>query len=129
LALARPFGPPLVGPPLGLLLLLGLSDTNATLDRLRMRPLRNRDDRQNCSGKDKAVTCHLVSSPLIAELWRAGTTRGVVPDSARSGKLARRHGGGMMATRQNCGGGRLKDCSKDIAVMPAKAGHPVFTAL
>jgi hypothetical protein len=36
LALARPFRPPLVGPPLGLLLLLGLSDTNAILDRLRM---------------------------------------------------------------------------------------------
>jgi hypothetical protein len=69
LALARPFRPPLVGPPLGLLLLLlGLGDTNAILARLRMRPLRNRDDRQNCSGKDKAVTCHLVSSPLIAEL-------------------------------------------------------------
>jgi hypothetical protein len=67
LALARTFGPPLLGPAIGLLL-LGLRDTNAVREGLRTRPRRNRDDRENCSGKDQAVTCHFVSSPLIAEL-------------------------------------------------------------
>jgi hypothetical protein len=70
LALARTFRPPLVGPSLGLLLLLGLRETNAVLEGLQTRPRRNRDDRENCSGKDKAVTCHCVSSPLIAK-WLA----------------------------------------------------------
>jgi hypothetical protein len=75
LALARTFGPPLLGPALRLLL-LGLRNTNAVREGLRTRPRRNRDDRENCSGKDQAVTCHFVSSPLIAELIGRRITRG-----------------------------------------------------